>query len=137
MKLRLTYRDANEVSYVREGQEAAATYARWDDRLKILLGDKNYDFVDRTYAPPRRDGDETGGSVRSPVSGVLVAVEARTGDRVSRGQTLATVEAMKMQYAILAPIDGVIANAFSSAGAQVPARAVLFEIEASGDAQNG
>ena len=137
VKLRLTYRDANEVSYVREGQEAVATYARWDDRLKILLGDKNYDFVDRTYAPPRRDGDETGGSVRSPVSGVLVAVEARTGDRVSRGQALATVEAMKMQYAILAPIDGVIANAFSSAGAQVPARAVLFEIKASGDAQNG
>ena len=137
LKLRLTYRDANEVSYVHEDREAVATYARWDDQLKLLLGDASYDFVDRTYAPPRRDDDEAGGSVRSPVSGLLVAVDARNGDRVKRGQPLATVEAMKMQYAILAPIDGVIANAFSSAGAQVPARAVLFEIKASGDAQDG
>ena len=134
VKLRLTYRDANEVSYVREDREAVATYARWDDQLKLLLGDKSYSFVDRTYSPPRRESDEAGGSVHSPVSGVLLAVEARTGDRVKRGQALATVEAMKMQYAILAPIDGVIATAFSGVGAQVAARAVLFEIKASGDA---
>ena len=137
VKMRLTCRDANQVSYVQGDREAFATYARWDDQLKLLLGDESYDFADRTYAPPRRDGDEAGGSVRSPVSGVIVAMDAQTGDRVKRGQALATVEAMKMQYAILAPIDGVIVNAFSSAGAQVPARAVLFEIKASGDAQDG
>jgi geranyl-CoA carboxylase alpha subunit len=137
VKLRLTYRHANQVSYVREEIESVATYARWDDQLKLLLGDASYDFVDRTYAPPRRDGDEAGGGVRSPVSGVLVAVDARSGDRVKRGQALATVEAMKMQYVILSPVDGVVAAAFSNAGAQIPARALLFEINTSGDAQDG
>jgi geranyl-CoA carboxylase alpha subunit len=137
MKLRLTARDANQVSYVRGDMESAATYAQWDDQLKLLLGDASYDFVDRTFAPPRRDGDKAGGGVRSPVSGVLVAVDAQTGDRVKRGQAIATVEAMKMQYVILAPIDGVIANAFASAGAQVSVRTLLFEIEASGGAQDG
>ena len=60
-------------------------------------------------APMRRRGATTtrpAAVVRSPVSGVLVALEAREGDEVRRGQALATVEAMKMQYAILAPIDG-------------------------------
>jgi geranyl-CoA carboxylase alpha subunit len=137
LKLRLIYRDAYRVSFVHEDVESAANYALWGDQLKLLLGDASYDFVDRTYAPPRRDGDEAGGGVRSPVSGVLVAVAAKAGDHVKRGQALATVEAMKMQYVILAPIDGVIASAFSSAGAQVSARATLFEIEASGDAQDG
>ena len=113
--------------------ERVATYARWGEHLKLLIGDASYDFIDRTYAPPRRERDEDGGGVRSPVSGVLVALDAQVGDRVRRGQPLATVEAMKMQYVILAPIDGIIASAFSSAGAQIAARAVLFEIEDSGN----
>ena len=100
----------------------------------LSLAGVGYDFVDRTYAVPRPDGDEADGGVRSPVSGVLVAMDARVGDLVRRGQGLATVEAMKMQYVILAPIDGLILSAPSAVGSQVPARALLFEIEASGDA---
>ena len=65
-------------------------------------------FVDRTYAPPQLKDEDSDGAVRSPVSGVIVGVEARAGDRVRRGQALATIEAMKMQYSILAPIDGVV-----------------------------
>ena len=38
-----------------------------------------------------------------------------------------------MQYAILAPIDGVIAEAHAVAGRQAQARAVLFAIEPKGD----
>ena len=49
--------------------------------------------------------------MRSPVSGVLVASTRSAGDAVKRGQALATVEAMKMHYTILAPIDGAIAAA--------------------------
>ena len=86
--------------------------------------------------PTRRRGsedDDADGAVRSPVSGVIVGVEAKAGDRVRRGQALATVEAMKMQYAILAPIDGVVQTANAVAGAQTQARALLFAIEPHGD----
>jgi len=34
-------------------------------------------------------------------------------------------------------IDGIVANAFASPGAQVPARKILFEIKAPGDASDG
>ena len=61
----------------------SAGYALWGDRLKLDIDGIGYDFVDRTYAPPRRDDDEAGGVVRSPVSGVLVALEAREGDEVA------------------------------------------------------
>ncbi len=132
--LRLIRREANEVRYARDGSVEVASYAKWGDHLKLSLEGVGYDFVDRTYAPPRRARDEAGGAVESPVSGVLVGVDARTGDRVRRGQSLATVEAMKMQYVILAPIDGLILSAPGAVGSQVPARALLFEIEASGDA---
>jgi geranyl-CoA carboxylase alpha subunit len=128
--LRLIRREANEVRYARDRSVEVASYAKWGDHLKLSLEGVGYDFVDRTYVPPRRARDEAGGAVESPVSGVLVGVDARTGDRVRRGQALATVEAMKMQYVILAPIDGRIIAGPGSAGSQVLAQALLFEIEA-------
>ena len=89
-------------------------------------------FVDRTYAPPRLKDADADGAVRAPVSGVVVAVEAGAGDAVRRGQVLATMESMKMHYAILAPIDGVIAEAHAVAGRQAAARALLFAIAPEG-----
>ncbi len=41
--------------------------------------------VDRTYDPPRLEDEHADGAVRSPVSGVVVGVEAKAGDRVRRG----------------------------------------------------
>ena len=43
------------------------------------------------------------------------ASRRKVGDEVRRGQALATVEAMKMQYSILAPIDGVVQTANAAA----------------------
>jgi acetyl-CoA/propionyl-CoA carboxylase biotin carboxyl carrier protein len=46
--------------------------------------------------------------VRSPMPGTVVAVTARTGDTVTAGQQLVTVEAMKMEHPLLAPADGIV-----------------------------
>ena len=42
-----------------------------------------------------------------PFSGV-VSVQISQGDRVTTGQTVATIEAMKMEAAITSPVNGVI-----------------------------
>ncbi len=133
ISLRLIERGAHLVRFAREGAVSAARYARWGDRLKLDLGDFGYEFRDVTYAPPRREDEATDGVVRSPVSGVLVSLDARAGDSVRRGQSLATVEAMKMRYTILAPIDGEIAAAAGVSGSQVEARGLLFQIRSSGE----
>jgi len=133
VSLTLSSRADNQIRFVHEGRGGHANYARWGDHLKLDMDGVGYDFIDRTYAPPRLDDDSADGGVRSPVSGVLVGVDAHTGDRVKRGQALATVEAMKMQYVILAPIDGIIAAAPSAAGVQIPLRGLLFEIQPLGD----
>jgi geranyl-CoA carboxylase alpha subunit len=130
--LLLIGREAHEVRFVSGGVAASADYAQWGERLKLNIDGVGHEFVDRTYAPPGREADEADGAVRSPVSGILVGVDARTGDSVRRGQALASVEAMKMQYVILAPIDGLIVADPGDPGSQVAARAILFEIEAFG-----
>ncbi len=107
-----------EARYAIDGVISRACYARNGDDLWLDVDGVCRRFTDRTYAPPRLKDVDADGAVRSPVSGVIVSVEARAGDTVKRGQALATVEAMKMQYAILAPIDGVIAEAHAAAGRQ-------------------
>jgi glutaconyl-CoA decarboxylase len=48
------------------------------------------------------------GALTAPMPGKILSVEVRQGDRVSRGQALVTLEAMKMKNAIKSPYDGVV-----------------------------
>jgi 3-methylcrotonyl-CoA carboxylase alpha subunit len=64
--------------------------------------------------------DESGGAaIKSPMHGKLVALMVKPGDAVARGQKLAVVEAMKMEHALAAPRDGVVAEVIGEVGAQV------------------
>ncbi|HEY3436473.1 MAG TPA: biotin carboxylase N-terminal domain-containing protein [Actinotalea sp.] len=46
--------------------------------------------------------------VRSPMPGTVVSVDVADGDAVVEGQTLLTVEAMKMEHRLAAPSDGIV-----------------------------
>ncbi len=128
LRMRLLDSRVGELRFAVDGLVRRVAFARDGDALWLDFEGVCRRFADLTYAPPRRDDAAATGAVLAPVSGVVVAVEAKAGDAVRRGQALATLEAMKMQYAILAPIDGVIAEAHAVAGAPAQARALLFSI---------
>lgn len=58
------------------------------------------------------------GHIAAPFAGV-VSVGVAVGDRVSAGQTIATIEAMKMEAPITAPNDGTVERVAVSSTAQV------------------
>jgi 3-methylcrotonyl-CoA carboxylase alpha subunit len=60
-------------------------------------------------------------------------VDVSVGEQVAKGQRLLTLEAMKMEHALLAPFDGVIAELAVKPGAQVQVEAVLARVEAAKD----
>ena len=66
--------------------------------------------------------------------GLLLEVMVKPGDEVSKGQTLAVLEAMKMHYEIQAEIDGTVAEVAAVAGKQVAADDVLIDINENEDA---
>ena len=68
------------------------------------------------------------GVVRSPMPGTVLAVKAAEGERVTAGQPLLVVEAMKMEHTVTAPVDGVVARLPVRAGARVALDEVLAEI---------
>jgi acetyl/propionyl-CoA carboxylase alpha subunit len=69
------------------------------------------------------------GSLLAPMPGLVVAVLVAAGDTVVADQAVAVLEAMKMQYTIRAPQDGVVADVRSTAGDQVDGGTVLLVIE--------
>ncbi|MDQ6716267.1 MAG: pyruvate carboxylase subunit B, partial [Actinomycetota bacterium] len=73
------------------------------------------------------------GQVPSPFAGV-VSVTVAEGDSVSAGQTVATIEAMKMEAAITAPVGGVVERLAISATQQVEGGDLLLVI-GSGEAK--
>ena len=130
--IRIVSSSGEEIRFSREGVVKTASYARDGDNLWLDLEGRCLRFADQTYAPPQRRDEQWDGVVRSPVNGVIVGVAAKAGDRVRRGQALATVEAIKMQYTVVAPLDGVVTRANAVAGVQGQARALLFEIRPGG-----
>jgi acetyl-CoA/propionyl-CoA carboxylase biotin carboxyl carrier protein len=61
--------------------------------------------------------------------GSVVAVHARAGDEVARGDVLLVLESMKMELQITAPHDGRVAALHVAAGDQVPLDSVLASME--------
>ena len=74
------------------------------------------------------DGPAGDGVVIAPMPGKVVAVAVKAGDTVTRGQTLVTLEAMKMEHALAAAFDGVVESLSVTAGDQVSEGAVLARL---------
>ncbi|WP_288271377.1 biotin/lipoyl-containing protein [uncultured Mitsuokella sp.] len=76
-------------------------------------------------AAPKASGAEGAVKITSPMPGKILAVKAKAGDAVKRGQVVLTLEAMKMENDIVAPQDGTIATVSVEAGQSVESGAVL------------
>jgi propionyl-CoA carboxylase alpha chain len=68
------------------------------------------------------------GSLVAPMPGNVVRVEAAAGQRVSAGQPVLVLEAMKMEHLIVAPADGLLAEVLVAQGDQVGAGDVLARV---------
>ncbi len=68
--------------------------------------------------------------VRPPMPGRVVKLAVGPGDRVTRGQTLAVLEAMKMQNEIPAPADGVVRSVGVREGESILGDRIIAVLEA-------
>ena len=69
------------------------------------------------------------GDIIAPMPGKVIAVDVADGDKVTAGQRLMVLEAMKMEHALTAPFDGTVTGLSVSAGSQVQVEALLCVVE--------
>ena len=60
--------------------------------------------IELTGAKKTNKKDE--GNLNSPISGKVVSIKVKDGDKVKKGDVLMIIEAMKMEYLIRAPYNG-------------------------------
>jgi acetyl-CoA/propionyl-CoA carboxylase biotin carboxyl carrier protein len=75
-----------------------------------LAGDDGVAVLEEVHEAPVRPDDEHSGDAEliSPMPGSIVAIGVEDGATATAGTVIVTVEAMKMEHALSAPVDGVV-----------------------------
>jgi propionyl-CoA carboxylase alpha chain len=76
--------------------------------------------------PVRKTGD-TGKQVVCPMPGLVVSIAVKEGQEVKAGETVAVVEAMKMENVLRAEIDGTVKKINAKPGDSLAVDAVILE----------
>jgi pyruvate carboxylase len=79
--------------------------------------------------PARRKADAGDPKhVGAPMPGKVITLAVKVGQRIARGETLVTLEAMKMEAAVRAEQDGVVAEILVQPGAQLDAKDLILTL---------
>ena len=76
-----------------------------------------------TNTTPVSDGANT---IFAPIAGKVLDIKVNVGDQVKKGQTVAIIEAMKLENEIQSAFDGKVVDIKVSAGADVKNKDVLI-----------
>ena len=116
-----------------DGLTESARFFREDDHLYILRQGTTISVRDLTMSAPAAVGaTSSDGRIRAAMTGRVVAVLVKHGERVRVGQPVITLEAMKMEHVHCAPVSGTISTVNATEGEQVTTGKIVVEIEASG-----
>jgi len=73
--------------------------------------------------------EKTDGMIKAPMPGLVIKVNVTEGSRVSPGDALVVVEAMKMEHEMRAAFPAIVAKVHVQAGQQVDAFQPLIELQ--------
>jgi 3-methylcrotonyl-CoA carboxylase alpha subunit len=118
--------DAGDLLADLGGVRLKATVVRDEGRITVIAGGASHTLTLDDPAARAGEREVRPGSLKAPMPGRVIAVSARSGDQVARGETLMVVEAMKMEHAITAPADGTVARVHFTIGDQVEEGALLI-----------
>ena len=125
---------ANAISLLVGGRSYLVLVARDKDKRYVWLDGRTYLIQtrkeDQRLAERGDDRTQKGKSVvTAPMPGKVVKVNVAEKEAVRKNQTLAIVEAMKMENEIKSPLEGFVKKIYVSAGDLVDSEKPLLELE--------
>ncbi|MFN2334503.1 MAG: biotin carboxylase N-terminal domain-containing protein [Wenzhouxiangellaceae bacterium] len=101
-----------------------------DLRLEVVWADRRWKIVGHRRFEAIEAISEGSGRIKAPMPGKVIQIGVDEGEAVTEGQTVALMEAMKMELSIKADTTGRVTSIRVAEGELVEADAVLLEIEA-------
>ncbi|MCL1125594.1 acetyl-CoA carboxylase biotin carboxylase subunit [Shewanella surugensis] len=124
--------------------DTSANTQQYTQQVKVHVGQVGDDFtlfIDaevyhyRAIQTQQIEEEESlADKLNAPMNGTVVTHLVKRGDTVTAGQGLLVMEAMKMEYTIEAPFDGVVSAFYFEPGELVSDGTQLVEVEASPEA---
>ncbi len=111
-----------------DGRRARARVTRAGDRLIVQTprGDRVFHERPRFVIP---GGEDSAGGFVAQMPGKVIALRVAVGDRITAGQTVLVLEAMKMEHPMRAAHDGIVRELRVAEGDQVESGALLLVVE--------
>ena len=107
------------------------------DDLSLQINNENFSVSIRTslqekafqlLSAAKRD-EATVQAIKSPMPGLVLKILKKAGDKITKGETVMILEAMKMENEIKTNIDGTIAEIFVTEGKAVEKYISLFSLK--------
>ena len=99
------------------------------EESKFIFIDGNVFKVKPVELTGRKKTEKKEGDLNSPISGTVVKVKAKEGDAIEKDDVIMVIEAMKMEYLIRAPYDGIIKKIHFKEKEQIEIGKLTAEIE--------
>jgi len=99
-----------------------------DNAVYVLRHGRQTKVSLRDLALDEAGDQDKSGLVRAPMHGKVLGLLVEQGARVTRGQRIAIIEAMKMEHTLVAPVDGIVAEIATALDAQVTEGARVMQI---------
>jgi biotin carboxyl carrier protein len=105
-------------------QRAASKTPRIETKPHVVSAAESPDKT----SPPDKVAKTGKGDILAPLPGLMLKVLVKEGDSVTEGQTVAIMEAMKMENEIEAPVSGLVSKIAVSPGENVLENALIMKI---------
>ena len=142
-KVKLSYNGAEHVGSYQAGtntqtfvtvdglQERVCAVQLADQRWHVQVGGVDLWLLDSTLAAPATSAGASGSAeVRAKFNGKVIAIQTEAGATVKRGDTLLVIESMKLEHAIAATQNGVVAGIDVALGQQATTGQILVRLSA-------
>ena len=96
---------------------------------RVVTSEQGADLLVAVNGVTHRLSRDDGGLVRTPAPAVVVAIPVAEGGEVAAGDTVAVLEAMKMETALTAPFAGRVRAVLCATNVQVDAGTALVQLE--------
>ena len=113
------------------GVRTIAYSERKGNEIYVHVNGINY-FITKKSArvSSQQSEEESDDVVLSPITGKLLDKKVKDGTKVSKGDVIIILEAMKMEHRLISPRDGVLSKLTSvDVGGQVKEGELMFELE--------
>lgn len=120
--------DAGRHEIVVDGQPFAFSRAHLGDETFVRVAGRT---CASRYVDPRAAAEAGGAGrdeIHAPMPGAVVSVDRDEGEAVAHGETIVTIESMKLQTALAAPRDGVVAAVLKRPGETFDKDAVIVRL---------